>query len=89
MKKNSDCCPTDLTAVVSDYKPIGETKKLGNADFETYISRPSGPTKQGVIVGYDIFGFHPNTKQLCDKLASQGFLVVMPDHFRGKPWPLG
>jgi hypothetical protein len=28
-------------------------------------------------------------KQVCDKLAAAGYLVVGPDVFRGKPWSMG
>jgi dienelactone hydrolase len=27
-------------------------------------------------------------KQVCDKLAAAGYLVVGPDVFRGKPWTM-
>eukprot|EP00960_Hanusia_phi_P028108 747217-Hanusia_phi.AAC.1 len=47
-----------------------------------------------VIVVYDIFGFQdecPQVKQVCDRLAAYGFLVVVPDIFvnsNNKPWPV-
>jgi len=42
-----------------------------------------------LICVYDIFGFHPNTKQFADRLNSGGgFRVAMPDFFRGQPFDL-
>jgi dienelactone hydrolase len=43
--------------------------------------------KRGILYLPDIFGYHANTMQVADVLASAGFLVVMPDFFHGKPWP--
>jgi dienelactone hydrolase len=38
-------------------------------------------------VGTDIFGIHPNTQQGADLLAQEcGYLIAMPDFFRGKGW---
>jgi len=38
----------------------------------------------------DIFGFFPQTEQGADLLshALSGTKVIMPDFFRGKPWPV-
>jgi dienelactone hydrolase len=32
--------------------------------------------------------FATQFKQVCDKLAAAGYLVVGPDVFRGKPWSM-
>jgi len=40
-----------------------------------------------IICAYDIFGFHENTKEVCDRLAEQGdFRVVLPDFYHGDYW---
>lgn len=70
------CCPTNLKPVVSGY-----AKK----SLEYYIAGV-GATK-GLLITPDIFGRHPNAFQLADIFAAKGFLVVMPDYFREKPWP--
>ncbi len=50
-------------------------------DMRCYIV---GSGARALIVIYDIFGFAPaNTRHNCDLLADAGFLVVMPDLFRG------
>ncbi|EKX35836.1 hypothetical protein GUITHDRAFT_155384, partial [Guillardia theta CCMP2712] len=54
----------------------------------------TGSGSHAVIVIYDIFGFQdqcPQVKQVCDRLAAYGFLVVVPDIFvnnNNKPWPI-
>ena len=77
------CC-SKLPPVKSDYVPEGQTVNIG--DFEIYETKDKTPNKV-LICAYDIFGFHPVTKQVADRLALAGFRVVMPDFFRGKPWP--
>lgn len=43
-----------------------------------------GSSEKCVIWNYDIFGFDGGrTKQLADLLAEEGFMVIMPDFFRG------
>lgn len=68
----------------SSYEPKGSYKTLGG--LKTYVT--GDPQSNRVItVIYDIFGFWPSTQQGADILASQGFLVVMPDFFKGEPLP--
>ena len=57
-------------------------------DLEIYVFDKSGKSSPVIIVAYDIFGIHSNPLQLCDKIAAAGFTVILPDFFRGKPWPL-
>jgi dienelactone hydrolase len=42
-----------------------------------------------VILLYDIFGYgHDNLKKVADMISQNGFLVIIPDHFRADPWPI-
>eukprot|EP01043_Picozoa_sp_COSAG02_P113989 COSAG02_NODE_50266_length_321_cov_1.391892_1_plen_97_part_10 len=51
-------------------------------DMDVYVV---GTGERAIVLIYDIFGFAPaNTRHNCDLLARAGFLVVMPDLFRGK-----
>ncbi|ODM99109.1 putative AIM2 family protein C30D10.14 [Orchesella cincta] len=80
MSMTKACCT--LPPVSSDYTPEGEVFSLG--DLPIYETKDKSP-KLVLICAYDIFGFHPNTKQFADKLNSCGmFRVVMPDFFRGE-----
>ncbi|KAG8931189.1 hypothetical protein FRC02_003085 [Tulasnella sp. 418] len=43
---------------------------------------------KAIIYVYDIFGFYPQTQQGADIIAeSLNATVLMPDFFRGKPFP--
>ncbi|KAJ9478215.1 putative Protein AIM2 (putative) [Pseudozyma hubeiensis] len=80
---NQACC--SIPPVKSDYSPKGTTEKIGGLD--TYSIGPKD-AKHAIVVVYDIFGFHNATKQGADLLAeSTKSRVVMPDFFRGKPFP--
>lgn len=57
----------------------GTIEKLG--DMDCYVV---GSGDRAILLIYDIFGFSPaNTRHNCDVLAKAGFLVIMPDLFRG------
>ncbi|CCG81530.1 Dienelactone hydrolase family protein [Taphrina deformans PYCC 5710] len=79
---NAACC--SIPPVESSYQPKGSYKTLGG--LKTYVVGDPNSNRVITIV-YDIFGFHPSTQQGADILASQGFLVVMPDFFKGSPLP--
>ncbi len=50
-------------------------------DLDVYVV---GAGPRCLVVAYDAFGFQPaHTRSNCDALAAAGFLVVMPDLFRG------
>ena len=52
----------------------------------------NGKTKKIFIFLYDIFGWNKTNKNVyrfCDLLAKKnGFSVIMPDFYRGDPWPI-
>jgi len=76
------CCT--LKPVESSYTPKGKDTKLG--DLVIYETGDS-LSPNLLICLYDIFGVHPVTQQVCDKLGDAGWRVIMPDFFRGKPFP--
>ncbi|KLJ10928.1 esterase/lipase [Blastomyces silverae] len=65
----------------------GEIMKIG--DIETYISHPPASTttatkpEKAIIFFTDLLGIVDNAKFVADDFASRGYLVVMPDLFRG------
>ncbi|SPO21908.1 related to AIM2 - cytoplasmic protein involved in mitochondrial function or organization [Ustilago trichophora] len=80
---NQACC--SIPPVQSDYSPKGKMERIGGLD--TYVIGPKD-AKKAIVVVYDIFGFWPTTKQGADLLAdATKARVVMPDFFRGKPFP--
>ena len=41
-----------------------------------------------LIWNYDIYGFNSGrTREYCDLFAENGFLVLLPDYFRGEVFP--
>ena len=77
---NKACC--SIPPVQSDYSPKGSFEEIGG--LKTYVTGDRN-SKNVITVVYDIFGFWPTTQQGADILGEQGFLVVMPDFFKGKP----
>jgi len=75
------CCPTDSWAQLgaADYTDKGSVERVG--DLDIYVV---GKGERCVIWNYDIFGFNSGrTRQLADLLAEAGFMVAIPDYFRG------
>ena len=61
--------------------PQGTGKVVTVGDMDLYVA---GEGPRAIVLVYDIMGFAPaNTQHNCDVLAAAGFLVVMPDFFRG------
>mmetsp|Transcript_75474 Transcript_75474/g.196782 ORF Transcript_75474/g.196782 Transcript_75474/m.196782 type:complete len:281 (-) Transcript_75474:141-983(-) len=80
------CCPSGPTPVAppEDYQEQGEEILV-----EALPCYQSGePTSQAaVLVLSDIFGWRSGrTRQICDKIASQGFLVILPNFFHDDGW---
>jgi dienelactone hydrolase len=73
------CCPTQVLPVESTYQ--------AQAD-QVYIAGSGTGATKGLVFIPDIFGPHPNAFQVADALAGNGFVVVMPDFFRGTHWTL-
>merc|ERR1712038_1745798 len=75
------CCPKAAWGELKnpDYKEKGTVEKVGDLDI---YSVGQGP--KCIIWNYDIFGFDSGrSRQMCDLLADAGYLVIMPDYYRG------
>jgi len=77
-------------AVVSDYTPLGRLFTVGNLTIYEY-EHPNNVNKKRMLIHvHDIYGIttNDNLKQVTDQIAIQsgGFLVALPDFFRGDPW---
>jgi len=75
------CCPAgSWPELKTDYSPKGKVKSLDGIDVY-YVGEGNSKC---ILWNYDIFGFEGGrTRQLCDLFASHGFVVVMPDFYRG------
>lgn len=60
----------------------GKVQKIGDGrGLKVYVV---GKGDKCIIWNYDVHGFDGGrTRQLCDFIAEQGYMVVMPDYFRG------
>ncbi|KAJ1949352.1 hypothetical protein FBU59_001180 [Linderina macrospora] len=74
------CCNTP--PVKAEYTKTGEIRTVGGVDI--YIVGPTS-SKFGIILCYDVFGFHPNVFQFADILGNAGFRVAIPDFLEGNP----
>jgi len=80
-KKMSSCCPSTAWGELKNpnYTEKGQIEKID--DLEIYHV---GKGSKCIIWNYDVFGFKGGrTRQMCDFLADAGYLVVMPDYYRG------
>ncbi|KXS11997.1 alpha/beta-hydrolase [Gonapodya prolifera JEL478] len=91
---SADCCRVPASPnfkPTSEYVPVGKT--LHNVDgygFDLYVTPESAPKGKAAIIGiYDVFGVHPNPRQVADNLAkATGVTVIFPDVFHGNPWDI-
>ena len=60
---------------------MGQMITVGNATatFHAYLSEPSGPPKGGLVMLHEIWGLVDHAKEVADRFAAEGYLVVAPD----------
>eukprot|EP01130_Rhizamoeba_saxonica_P002491 TRINITY_DN12283_c0_g1_i1.p1 TRINITY_DN12283_c0_g1~~TRINITY_DN12283_c0_g1_i1.p1 ORF type:complete len:263 (+),score=78.04 TRINITY_DN12283_c0_g1_i1:38-790(+) len=80
------CCPAgSWPSLKTDYQPKGETIQLD--DLPVYI-KGDQPNEKAILVIHDVFGVDSGrTKNIVDHLAQEGYLVVLPDFYRGDNIP--
>ena len=49
--------------------------------FEAFCAVPEGGSGPGILLFQEIFGVNDNMRGLAEKLAAQGYLVLVPDMF--------
>ena len=63
---------------------MGETIKLTAADgheLDAYRADPAGAPKGGIVVIREIFGVNVHVRDVCDRLADQGYTALAPALF--------
>ncbi|XP_065190623.1 carboxymethylenebutenolidase homolog [Sycon ciliatum] len=76
---------SSLPSLQADYEPVGKEIKV--KDLDAYLV---GQGTRALVLAHDIFGWGRTTtraRAFCDQLANEGFLVIMPDFYRGTAWP--
>jgi len=61
--------------------PDVKIKSLDDREFGGYFAAPSNKHGPGIVVIQEIFGVNAAMRQICDDLASKGYLAVCPDLF--------
>lgn len=90
----SKACGAAGPAIPAEYKEEGsyQTLRSRNGELKCYVvGSVKPPSVNAIVLMYDIFGWNEcnrNVFRVADRLAAEGFLVLMPDFYRGKPWPL-
>src|SRR5262245_54144679 len=61
----------------------GTNITIENADgkFGAYLAQPTSNKGPGVLVIQEIFGVNAVMREICDKLAEQGYFALCPDLF--------
>lgn len=63
----------------------------GSYQLPAYVARPEGQQRRpAIIVVNEIFGIHDYIKDVCRRLAREGYVTIAPDYFdrAGDPAPL-
>ncbi|XP_050216508.1 endo-1,3;1,4-beta-D-glucanase-like [Mercurialis annua] len=76
------CC--DNPPTLNRASGSGHVEELGGLD--SYVTGPSD-SNSAILLVSDVFGYEaPNLRKLADKVAADGFCVVVPDFIRGDPY---
>lgn len=62
----------------------GETVPIDGRELEVYAAAPGSGGRPGLLLVHAWWGFNECFRDLCDRLASEGFLVVAPDLYHGE-----
>ena len=60
---------------------MGEMMELGSgsAAVHSYVSRPEGTVRGGVLIIHEVWGLVGHIRSVADRFAEQGYLAVAPD----------
>ncbi len=56
-------------------------KVSDGSEMLTYVARPKGAPKAGVILSLEVFGITDHIKRCADRFALEGYLVIVPELF--------
>jgi carboxymethylenebutenolidase len=64
--------------------PVSHYEKVTAPDggeFDAYRALPESGRGPGLLVFQEIFGINDNIREICDRLAGRGYVVLAPDMF--------
>lgn len=63
--------------------PVADGSRMG-----AYVARPAEPGPHpGVLVGMELFGVSAHVRDVCERLAMEGYVAAAPDlYHRAAPW---
>jgi carboxymethylenebutenolidase len=61
------------------YEQIDATD--GSGSFDAYCAMPEAAAGPGILLFQEIFGINDNMRGLADRLADEGYVVLVPDMF--------
>ena len=64
--------------ITTRYESIPATNR---ESFDAYCAVPDGGSGPGVLLFQEIFGINDNMRTLADRLAGEGYIVLVPDMF--------
>ena len=59
-------------------KLVSEGRELP-VEFSAYVAQPTGATKGALIVIHEVWGLVDHIKNIADRFAAEGYLVLAPD----------
>lgn len=84
MANHGACC---TPSPPSEHGSLG--KEVECCGLDLYMNWPAGATS-AVLLASDVFGWKkPLLRKFADKVAAAGFIVVIPDFFKGDPLDSG
>jgi dienelactone hydrolase len=85
---STSCCPADSWPTLkTDGVRAGKVIDLGHGMTQSYaVGDADTCNGRAIIMLHDVWGMDSGRqKAMCDQFAAEGYLVVMPDMYRGVP----
>jgi carboxymethylenebutenolidase len=68
-------------SVTTRYETIAASTADGGGEFEAFCAVPEGGRGPGILLFQEIFGINDNMRTLAERLAAEGYVVLVPDMF--------
>jgi carboxymethylenebutenolidase len=73
-----------MEALVETVTPEVVTVRSGQPDAPAWLYRPAGPGPHpAIVIGHEATGMNRFARREASRLAEDGFVVLVPDYFRG------